>query len=1346
MSSDLSWRVGDAVEAEFQGQYYDAIVRKRLPGYRFVVQWDDGSTTTGTPADLIRPRRRKAGVPQIRNPLPERTAPASLQLPTTPPPQPLLPNDTAAIDAIDDAFGNQGDDPVPQLQTYSTVNTANTTPMNTGGCSGVNTNTDGSNPRARGKHTLTQRRHKAVRALTGTVSETPHYSLIKALSAVQLTRGKFLSHFNTMSEGSSVDFDAFSALFQMIFETGGNESLAAEPPTLCPSAKVEVLKDRESAQTALIERVFHFFDFDSDGSISVDEISRFAQAPLAKGDFRAPKHIMQTGKAVTVPMWKRELWDEVLKETQSALLRSLGLNVDVDVSKRLSKLWRTRPHVSHSDFLVDVKKAGCELSAQQEEIIFEVADSMGHSPPTVDTALVLQFCTLDPDVGTDSSFPITFTEHQHRRANDQIGLILYLPFVLLFTYFIIADKGLRASVWVHTGVSDLFLYEEFYSTTTTSNGVYFKKSFYDIGDETEFWEWVDGPLVAGFWGDGRGANAIQFSNAPIGALKFRQKRVSVSTAPMCTGQKHMFESGAERCAPVGSDEHTLRISEFRENECYPDWGDGTENTDDYSLLVEGDADREWTDANGVVHKVEAHNAWVYSSCGTLNGTHVESYLGKTAQFVLGYDCGGFADVLNFGMDKSEVIDRFSQLKQAGWIDDQTRAVIVTFFTYNTNIRLFTRFEFAIEFSAGGALIPTMTSHPFRLFDWRTHHFAYNFFLVLYFVTLFFFIMWFLKRLANRVLRKHRATGQKIAKSFLVVLIEHPWFLYDFANYVIFLVTTSIRFEYMRRGLTEASIVCVDSFPQAYDSLSSLVHLMSILDGINAVLTYSRIFYYLRLNNTVNVLLRTLGTAAWDIFAICVISTIIFLAFALCAHIVYGHVVVGYRDMFSTFSSLARALIGDFSYEEMREARRVFSPLFMVAFVIICVVVLFNLVIAVLTESFSEVKRSNWDYRRFVNKARHDPAVSLPPQSVKKFFNTSSLFREVKMHAITLIYLCGNICGKKQDPNTTTPREARYQKRWRENPRTFWKDYLKLFCRLERGTPKEMIRASVCLMQLEFAADPRVSVTSRREGDMVPVSVGLGGAAQYRVESVQSFLRRELGGWHTLVSYERMLIKIPCMQLGLTESVLWQDLLEYHHHWQRSVASYTRFDLPMEDRVTDIHDMMCGKGGTFETGDWNKHALCSLLVNMHHYVKFLARDVNLKNRKKKRTLNANGDGFGRRKGGLFGKKDFEKKWVQGGDDSGLDLSTSSEESAPEELPNGGGSGAVSAAANVRGATRFVISHGSAPSELGPAHVLSDTSPDLQTTHFNTVTGQQEDPLFSPSNQGDVSPGVRPLLVQ
>ncbi len=77
--------------------------------------------------------------------------------------------------------------------------------------------------------------------------------------------------------------------------------------------------------------------------------------------------------------------------------------------------------------------------------------------------------------------------------------------------------------------------------------------------------------------------------------------------------------------------------------------------------------------------------------------------------------GGDGYVYEFAGRLSSVQNNLSQLHQLGWIDIQTRAVIIQLTLYNPNVQLFTSLTFLAEFLSTGGVHPTSRFEPMDLY-------------------------------------------------------------------------------------------------------------------------------------------------------------------------------------------------------------------------------------------------------------------------------------------------------------------------------------------------------------------------------------------------------------------------------------------------------------------------------------------------------------------------------------------------------------------------------------------------------------------------------------------------------
>ncbi len=77
--------------------------------------------------------------------------------------------------------------------------------------------------------------------------------------------------------------------------------------------------------------------------------------------------------------------------------------------------------------------------------------------------------------------------------------------------------------------------------------------------------------------------------------------------------------------------------------------------------------------------------------------------------------GGDGYVYEFRGRLSSLQSNLSQLHQLGWIDTQTRVVIIQLTLYNPNVQLFTSLTFLAEFLSTGGVYPTAHFEPINFY-------------------------------------------------------------------------------------------------------------------------------------------------------------------------------------------------------------------------------------------------------------------------------------------------------------------------------------------------------------------------------------------------------------------------------------------------------------------------------------------------------------------------------------------------------------------------------------------------------------------------------------------------------
>ena len=125
---------------------------------------------------------------------------------------------------------------------------------------------------------------------------------------------------------------------------------------------------------------------------------------------------------------------------------------------------------------------------------------------------------------------------------------------------------------------------------------------------------------------------------------------------------------------------------------------------DYSLSNEDKHSYQpgWSNETQQNYSLSIRQSFEYQSSDQLD-TYV--YVGDHGS----YDGGGY--VYEFRGRLSSLQSNLSSLHQLGWIDRQTRAVLIQLTLYNPNVQLFTSVTFLAEFLSTSGVYPTSRFEP-----------------------------------------------------------------------------------------------------------------------------------------------------------------------------------------------------------------------------------------------------------------------------------------------------------------------------------------------------------------------------------------------------------------------------------------------------------------------------------------------------------------------------------------------------------------------------------------------------------------------------------------------------------
>jgi hypothetical protein len=126
-----------------------------------------------------------------------------------------------------------------------------------------------------------------------------------------------------------------------------------------------------------------------------------------------------------------------------------------------------------------------------------------------------------------------------------------------------------------------------------------------------------------------------------------------------------------------------------------------------------------------------------------------------------------------------------------------------------------------------------------------------------------------------------------------------------------------------------------------------------LVGVNMFLNWMKLPLYLNWIPQFSLLFRTFNHAMKPIAAFIVVFFIVFIGFAFSHAILFNMEVYEFRDLWASSLNLFRMLMGDLDGEALFLSDPIMGPIIYCLFVCFCVLVVFNILISILMDSYSE---------------------------------------------------------------------------------------------------------------------------------------------------------------------------------------------------------------------------------------------------------------------------------------------------------------------------------------------------------------------------------------------------------
>ena len=289
--------------------------------------------------------------------------------------------------------------------------------------------------------------------------------------------------------------------------------------------------------------------------------------------------------------------------------------------------------------------------------------------------------------------------------------------------------------------------------------------------------------------------------------------------------------------------------------------------------------------------------------------------------------------------------RLQNLKENLWIDRPARAVITEFTIYNAGTNLFTVVTLVSEFPATGGLIAYVSLQTAKLYDYTKN---YMFFVLSCEVVFLLFIVFFFFREC-----KH------MYKSGPSAYFREFWNWIEFGIVTFTFVAVCL---YVYRALTIKDVVArVAEKPFKFKSFQFAAYwneLYTFFVAMVVCFATIKMNKLLRFNKRMSLLASTLKHAYLPLAMFGIIFGIVFFAFTIMATLFFGQNVRGYRNFVSSLTSLLSLMLGKTNFSDLVRVNRIVGPLFFFAFMFLVSMVLVNMFLSIIIDSFVVVKHDN----------------------------------------------------------------------------------------------------------------------------------------------------------------------------------------------------------------------------------------------------------------------------------------------------------------------------------------------------------------------------------------------------
>ena len=377
--------------------------------------------------------------------------------------------------------------------------------------------------------------------------------------------------------------------------------------------------------------------------------------------------------------------------------------------------------------------------------------------------------------------------------------------------------------------------------------------------------------------------------------------------------------------------------------------------------------------------------WRYQSANEL---YTDSIRGKFSY----YKGGGYVAVM--GYDEKTAKRVLDETFAHGWVDRRTRAVILEFAVFNANTNLLGIATYLFEALASGGAYTVRTVDTLQLYN--TESASLMFYLVcqfLFFAMVFYYLIVLLFHLYKQRLR----------------FLGSVWNMVDF--FMIVFSVLSVSFYMIRAKSILKSVKEIQNNPHSIVNFHRAIYWYSLE---NASIALSIFFVTLKLLNLIRFnpyvifFFSSFRQSVGCQISYAAFFLMIFNAFAISGRLMFGSTVFEYASYIQAIISQFQFLLGRaVPLADLRSNNPFLGPSFAFTHNIIMTILLINMFVSLLNESYSEAK-SNAD-----ESAEELEMARFISERFLKLFKEGQRSNDMKLYCDQFVF--GNMCHSDAEP-------------------------------------------------------------------------------------------------------------------------------------------------------------------------------------------------------------------------------------------------------------------------------------------------------------------------------------------